>query len=133
MALPWMSEPAPPRARPLRIFYMEDNPLIVFHVEQIIEDLGHVFAGSSDSFASLWQDVAEIQFDGALVDIDLADGSTGPQAAAWLYARGIPTIFVTGQERTAAQYRDVCIAVITKPISRSELAEKIELFRTWAK
>ena len=28
---------------PLRIFYLEDNPLIVFHVEAMIEDLGCIF------------------------------------------------------------------------------------------
>nr|WP_244496137.1 hypothetical protein [Ensifer sp. Root31] len=27
-------------ASALRIFYLEDNPLIVFHIEAMIEDLG---------------------------------------------------------------------------------------------
>ncbi len=40
-------------ASPLRIFYLEDNPLIVFHIEAMIEDLGYVFAGSASSFAAL--------------------------------------------------------------------------------
>ncbi len=128
-----MNEPASRCLQPLRVFYLEDNPLIVFHVEQMIEDLGHVFVGSTDSFEGIERYVAAVRIDVALVDIDLADGSTGPQAAAWLQARGIPAIFVTGQEQTAAQHRDVCMAVIAKPISRSELADKLEPFRFQAK
>lgn len=115
---------------PLRIFYLEDNPLIAFHVEQMIEDLGHVFAGSLDSFSDLKQKFASIELDAALVDIDLADGPTGPQAAAWLHERGIPAIFVTGQAQVAANHGDVSLAVLSKPISQSELAEKLALFRS---
>lgn len=124
-----MNDPAAVSSSPLRIFYLEDNPLIVFHVEQMIEDLGHVFAGTLDSFAELQKQFDSLEIDGALVDIDLADGSTGPQAAAWLHQRGIPSIFVTGQTQIAARHGDVSLAVITKPISATELAEKIQLFR----
>ncbi len=70
--------------RPLRILYLEDNPLIVFHIQAMIEDLGHVFAGSAGSFADLIADFDTLEIDGALVDIDLADGRTGPLAATWL-------------------------------------------------
>ncbi|HEX4767251.1 MAG TPA: response regulator [Lichenihabitans sp.] len=128
-----MNEPPSRCLQPLRVFYLEDNPLIIFHVEQMIEDLGHVFVGSTDRFEGIERHVAAVRIDVALVDIDLADGSTGPQAAAWLQARGIPAIFVTGQERTAAQHRDVCTAVIAKPILRSELAERLESLRSRVK
>jgi DNA-binding response OmpR family regulator len=113
----------------MRILYIEDNPLIAFHVEQMIEDLGHVFAGSLDSFAELQKQFASLEMDGALVDIDLADGATGPQAAAWLQERGVPAIFVTGQRQVAAEHGDVSLGTITKPVSSSELAAKLELFR----
>ena len=68
---------------PLRIVYLEDNPLIAFHVEQMIEDLGHIHIATLDSFAAL-RDLPVIEADGALIDIDLADGCTGPEAASWL-------------------------------------------------
>lgn len=74
---------------PLRVFYLEDNPLIVFHIEAMIEDLGHVFAGSLSSFAELKASFSELVMDCALVDIDLADGPTGPEAAEWLMNKGI--------------------------------------------
>jgi DNA-binding LytR/AlgR family response regulator len=124
-----MNESSSNAARPMRIFYLEDNPLIALHVEQMIEDLGHVFAGTLKSFADLQKQFASLQMDGALVDIDLADGPTGPRAAAWLTERAVPTIFVTGQKQVAAEHRDVSLAVIGKPVSPNELAEKLELFR----
>ncbi|RVH04528.1 response regulator [Sinorhizobium meliloti] len=118
-----------PSVSPLRIFYLEDNPLIVFHIEAMIEDLEYVFAGSASSFADLVGRIETIEVDGVLVDIDLADGRTGPAAAKWLRQRGIPSIFVTGQEAIAAEYPETALATIGKPVSESELAEKLELFR----
>jgi len=114
---------------PLRILYVEDNPLIVFHVEVMIEDLGYIFAGSAGSFAELVAEFDTFEVDAALVDIDLADGRTGPAAAAWLQERGIPSIFVTGQMRVAAEYPQLSLGTIAKPISTQDLAEKLKWFR----
>lgn len=113
---------------PLRIFYLEDNPLIAFHVEAMIEDLGHVCAGSADSFAELAKTDGASEIDGALVDIDLADGRTGPAAADWFRERGIPSLFVTGQEEIAAKYAGSALGLVKKPIDISDLAEKLKLF-----
>jgi CheY-like chemotaxis protein len=112
----------------MRILYLEDNPLLAFHVEQMIEDLGYVSAGSLSSFAELKERFQSLQFDAALVDIDLVDGPTGPDAAAWLQKRGIPAIFVTGQAQVAARHHDISLGFIEKPISPSDFAEKVELF-----
>jgi len=113
---------------PLRIFYVEDNPLIVFHVEAMIEDLGHVFVGSAASFGEMVEMLRDLDVDGVLVDIDLADGRTGPAAAAWLHERGIPTLFVTGQELIAAEHL-TALATVRKPVSAFDLAEKLQLLR----
>ena len=114
----------------MRILYLEDNPLLAFHVEQMIEDLGCVSAGSLSSFSELREKFESLEFDAALVDIDLVDGPTGPQAVAWLKKRGIPAIFVTGQTQVAAKHHDISLGYIEKPISPSDFAEKMELFRT---
>lgn len=114
--------------RPLRIFYLEDNSLIVFHVETLVEELGHVFAGSLPSFADLKRNISSLAMDAALVDIDLADGRTGPDAAVWLGERGIPSIFVTGQERTAEAKASLVLGTIRKPVDRAALATGLRLF-----
>jgi DNA-binding LytR/AlgR family response regulator len=113
---------------PLRIYCIEDNPLIVFHLEHLIEEAGHVCAGFADSFSQLKADPAIASIDGALIDIDLADGRTGPDAAAWLKDQGIASIFVTGQQDVAALHADRALGVIVKPISSDELFEKLNLF-----
>lgn len=112
---------SPPLA-PLRIFCLEDNPLIVFHLEQVIEDLGHHFAGAAESFSDLQHRWERLRIDCALVDIDLADGRTGPEAAAWLALRGVPAVFVTGQDGVAASHAAVVIGVVSKPITPGALA-----------
>lgn len=122
---PLASRPPPS----MRIFCLEDNPLIVLHLEQMIEDLGYVFVGALESFADLQDRFSSLDMDGALVDIDLADGRTGPAAAAWLSERGVSTIFMTGQERVAAQHADVSLGFVTKPVSPADFAAKLKLFR----
>lgn len=115
-----------PRPTPLRVLCLEDNPLIVFHLEQMIEDLGHVFWRALDSFADLCEHPA-IEADVSLVDIDLADGSTGPVAARWLRDRGIPSIFVTGQAGLAAPHASVVVATLIKPVSAEDLRHALDL------
>lgn len=113
--------------RRLRVFCLEDNPLIVFHLEQMIEDLGHVFAGSLASFEDLRASASNIEMDCALVDIDLADGPNGPDAVSWLAAKGIPSAFVTGQAEIAEEHSTFAISVVVKPISEAALASTLLL------
>ena len=104
-------------ARPLKVLCLEDNPLIVMHLEQMIEDCGHVFVGSLESFADLREQFDALAVDCVLVDIDLADGRTGPDAASWLAHRKVATLFVTGQERLAEELRDLVVGIVPKPLS----------------
>lgn len=122
-----MTPPADPP--PLRVFCLEDNPLIVFHLEQIIEDLGHVFAGARASFADLKAGWPILRMDCALVDIDLADGRTGPEAAAWLSIRNVPIVFVTAQDRVAAQYAGIAAGVVSKPVTPTSIASALDAVR----
>ena len=110
--------PAMP-SRSLRVFCLEDNPLIVFHLEHMIEDLGHVFVGALGSFSDLKDHWSALDLDCVLVDIDLADGRTGPDAAAWLTGKGVPTLFVTGQDSVAAEHVGKVVGIVPKPITPS--------------
>ena len=118
-----------PTLKPLRILHIEDNPLIVFHVEQMIEDLGHVFVGSFASFQELRAGFDDLTLDGALVDIDLTDGRTGPSAAEWLQRRGVPSVFLTGQAEVAEKYGHVALSTLAKPVEMGKLAKAVDLFR----
>lgn len=111
----------------MRIFYLEDNPLIAFHVEHLIEDLGHTSAGTLASFAALKSAFDDLSMDVALIDIDLSDGRTGPEAARWLGERSVQCLFLTGQDQIAAEEGDVVLGVITKPLTVRDLEEKLKL------
>lgn len=110
--------------RPLRILCLEDNPLIAFHIEQMIEDLGHRPDLTLASFAEL-EVHCDLAIDCALIDIDLADGRTGPAAARWLHERGIPAIFVTGQGDIADANMAFAVGCVMKPISLESLASAL--------
>ena len=109
----------------LRLYYLEDNPLIVMHVTQLIEELGHICIGASASFSEFQVCYQAQTFDIALIDIDLADGRTGPDAAKWLKEKGVATVFVTGQDSIAAEYRDLVGAVVAQPVSAKDLRRAI--------
>lgn len=120
-----MSAASPAPAQPLRIFCIEDNALIIMHLEMLIEQAGHIFVGSVARFEDLQRRIDELEFDLALVDIDLADGRTGGKIACWLHTRGIPSLFVTGQERVAADYAHVSLGIVAKPVSSEALLSKL--------
>ena len=107
--------------KPLRVFCVEDNALLVMQLESIIEEGGHRFAGSAARFTDLEAAIGKVDFDVALVDIDLADGRTGGEVAAWLRKRGYPSLFVTGQENVAADYADVSLGIVGKPVEPDRL------------
>ena len=112
-----MGSNIPPPATPLRVLCLEDNPLIVMHLEQMIEDCGHVFVASLESFADLREQFGAMAVDCVLVDIDLADGRTGPDAASWLADRKVAALFVTGQEQLAQELRHLVVGIVPKPLS----------------
>lgn len=112
-----MPAQTPSPTPPLRVLCLEDNPLIVMHLEQLIEDCGHIFVAALESFAELEDAFDAMAVDGVLVDIDLADGRTGPDAAAWLRDRQVPALFVTGQEQLAQAFRHLVVGVVPKPLS----------------
>lgn len=108
-------------SKQLRILCLEDNPLIAFHIEQMIEDLGHVPQLTLSSFAQLLT-IADLDVDCALIDIDLTDGRTGPTAARWLHERGVSCVFVSGQQDIAEANRAFVADIIIKPVVARDLA-----------
>ena len=116
-------------AQPLRILCLEDNPLIVMHLEQMIEDCGHMFVGSMESFVDLKEQFDATAVDCVLVDIDLADGRTGPDAASWLGERAVAALFVTGQERLAQDLRHLVAGIVPKPLSLRTLKTELDQIR----
>ena len=117
--MPSLAKPS----QPLRVMCLEDNPLIALHLEHMVEDLGHRIVETCDSWAEARLRFDRSAIDCVLIDIDLADGRTGPLAAAWLRERGVPALFVTGQEALARDHLDLVAGVIAKPVSMASLED----------
>jgi len=115
----------PNAPRPLSVICVEDNALLATHLQLLIEEAGHRFAGLATSFSEVRVLFEQRHFDLALVDIDLADGRTGGDIAEWLKVRGRATLFITGQDELARAFDHLSLGIIAKPVSERELVDAL--------
>lgn len=81
---------------PARVFIIEDEPLIVANLSEIVTSLGHSVAGIASTRSEAVEAAVAATPDLILADIQLADGSQGTDAVAEI--RNIinaPAIFIT--------------------------------------
>ncbi len=99
---------------PARILIVEDEMLVAYELESILEDLGHQPVGIVPDVQA-----AELYFDEALdlalVDLNLRDGLTGPQIGERLGERGVTVLFITANPSLLGNGIAGAIGVITKP------------------
>ena len=102
-----------------RVLIVEDDPLIAFDLQSIVEDAGHevvsVCASRRDGLAEIGRGV-----DFALLDVDLMDGKSFPVAQA-LRARCIPFVFVSGSLRSEVPTDLGTVPFIAKPYSEAAI------------
>jgi CheY-like chemotaxis protein len=92
------------------VFLAEDEPLILMHLRELMQDLGFEVAGSAATVESALQQVRDLSFDIAVLDIKLRGESIGPVADV-LAGRGLPFIFATGYN----SFEPVVAAHATRP------------------
>jgi two-component system, response regulator PdtaR len=109
----------------MNVLIVEDEMLIALDLQAIVEGYGFTPIGPArtKNEALAYADQAEI----ALVDVNLADGRTGPDVAHILSDEfGVPTIFVTGNPEQVVDARTGAIGLVTKPHSAITVTEAIE-------
>jgi len=98
-----------------RILVAEDEPLIVMELAQMISEAGGIVAGSARTPQEALAFAQHEDFDVALLDVRLRDGTIF-EAAAKLTARGIPFLFCTADNEDRGQFAQWPDApVISKP------------------
>lgn len=104
-----------------RILIVEDEPIIAMDIESIVLELGHTSVGIADTRAIAVQMAEDERPDLILSDIQLADGSSGVDAAHDILAKiDVPIIFITAfPERLLTGTRPEPTFLITKPFKRS--------------
>lgn len=111
--------------RPLRIFLVEDEVILLMMLEDMIADLGHTVAGTALRVAEALAAVQTIDADFAILDVNL-DGERSFPVADALRARGIPLVFVTGYGSRGLEREHVQTRTLQKPVDPDLLAAAIE-------
>ena len=81
-----------------RVLVVEDEPMVLLELVQILEDAGVKVVGREVTLASALDAIKELRFDAALLDANLG-GHQVDELAAGLARRKIPFMFLSGYER----------------------------------
>ncbi|MET4701259.1 CheY-like chemotaxis protein [Constrictibacter sp. MBR-5] len=117
----------------LRVLIVEDEFFIALDLQDQVEDLGHVVTGIARDVGSCKTCAEEQPPDLALMDLRLANGSSGIDASRWLYeVLGVRCIFISGNLDDEA--REVLSAVeplafLGKPILKHQLGRELSRCR----
>jgi DNA-binding response OmpR family regulator len=79
-----------------RVLLVEDEPLIAMMVEDFLDVLGHVVAGTADDVAGALPLVEAGGIDAAILDLNLRGGEKSWPVADALAERGIGFVLATG-------------------------------------
>jgi CheY-like chemotaxis protein len=110
----------------LSILIVEDEPLVAQTLKYLVElnPMYSVTAVAEDS-ASALAAIAERQPDLALVDLQLAHGSTGFSVAVKLHELGVPCLFTTGKAPSFPM-PDLALGCLMKPFSEDDLVRALK-------
>ena len=114
----------------LRILVVEDNVFIAFDLEAQIQEMGHEVVGIAMTASSAMEMTREHRPDLAIVDLQLADGSRGQDAAEYMRSTfEIPSIIVSGSLHHVTEDERAVIqpvAMLSKPLLPNELRQVIK-------
>ncbi len=108
----------------MRVLIVEDEAIIALELERIVTDAGYVALGP------VWTVEQALAYapraDVALIDLVLADGSSGPALARRLIDRhGMGVIFVTGTPGKVGHGLDGAVDVIGKPFTDERIRQSL--------
>ena len=103
----------------LKVFVLEDEPLIAMALEELLEDEG-AHPAVAGSLEQADQMLAEDAFDAAILDINV-HGRKSYEVARALLARGVPFVFASGYGDTLNPEEFAHIPTVTKPYNLAEI------------
>lgn len=111
---------------PSTILIIEDEIFIAADMEDVILELGHKSAGIADDMESAMAKASR-SVDIALVDVNLADGATGPIIAKKLASDfGIEIVFVTANPNQIGVVGKEAVGALEKPVDVTSLKEVLD-------
>ena len=103
-----------------RVLLVEDEALVAMMIQECLTESGHSVIGPISRAADALQAAKEIDYDAAILDINLGDGMAYPVADI-VATRGVPFVFVTGYEADTIDDRFSNVPILQKPIERQML------------
>ncbi len=116
--------------KPLKVFIVEDEPLIAATVETALKKQGFKVLGDSDEFEESILEIDKLIPDLVLLDIQLEGKKDGIDLAIELDKRKIPYLFLTSQTdpSTIKRVKETSpLGFIVKPFTEAGLRSNIEL------
>jgi len=107
-----------------RILIVEDEPLTAFDNENILGDAGYTIVATVDDVEEALEVLEREEIDLVLSDLRLKDQQSGIDLARAARARGIPTLFATGNPYPGAD--QVAVGCLLKPYTERQLTKAIE-------
>jgi two-component system, response regulator PdtaR len=102
-----------------RILIVEDEPLVAFDNEYMLQDAGYEVVATVDSYAGAAAAIEGEEIDLVLTDLSLAGEGDGTDVARAARARGVAVLFVTGH--STADVEGLALGCLAKPYSEKIL------------
>ncbi|MGZ8311793.1 MAG: response regulator [Allosphingosinicella sp.] len=106
-----------------RILIVEDEPLVAFDNEHMLQDAGYEVVATVDNLAAARAVIESEPLDLVLTDIGLAGEGDGTGVARIARDKGVPVLFVTGNP--TAGVAGLALACLAKPYSEKVLKSAI--------
>jgi CheY-like chemotaxis protein len=114
----------------LKVLIVEDDPIVALDEAQIVESFGHEVIGVAAEAETTYRLASHRIPSIALLDINLADGRTGPAICAKLVGEyGVLVIFVTANHEQLPLDLAGALGCIEKPYSASTLGATLAFVR----
>jgi DNA-binding NarL/FixJ family response regulator len=113
----------------MRILLVEDEALLAATMDKALTEAGHNIVGSAREQAEAVQMAGLFVPQLALVDLSLARGTSGAEAAQEiLRAYGVPSMFVSATPANCREATDVAaLGCLSKPFTDDELVEAVRV------
>ncbi len=109
----------------LKILIVEDEPLLAKTLHHLVElNPRYRVTATADDFATAMAAVEAERPDLALVDLQLANATSGYSVAARLHEQGVPCLFTTGKA-PGFPVPDLAIGCLAKPFQEADLARAL--------
>lgn len=115
-------------AKPLNVLIVEDEALLAMDLESMLEDMGHVVVGEAASVRELRNLRIDGPVDLALVDMQLAENSTGIEASEYIRShwKDVVIVFVTANPGKVPDDFGAGDGIIAKPFTNRGMAHALE-------